>query len=365
MSDLNVAVIGCGRVARSHHLPILRRLPGVTVRALADTDPDRLEALRSSFGVEHAFSDSRRAIEHPDIDVVAVCVPVQQHAEMALHALAHNKHLYVEKPMAFTLEECDRMMEAERSSGTRCTVGFNMRSHRLVRRLRELLRQGIIGAPELVQTTYTTCIAKRGAPPAWRTARADGGGTFFENAVHHVDLWRYLLGSDPDDVFALATSRERDDEVVTLCARMANGAHVSTSISDGSSNTNELSIFGNAGSLHCSCYRIDGLAQVSTAGVPGGLQHRLSQWAEVFRDLPAALDAVRHGGDWQNSYYFAWQQFRDAMATDTPLRTTFEDGRKALALIQAAQASASSGEPVPVEPVQCHADQPKPAELAT
>src|SRR5205807_7757964 len=106
-----------------------------------------------------------------------------------------------------------------------------------------------------------------------------GGGVFFELAVHHFDLWRFLLRSEVEEVFAVSQSPRWEDETATVTARLANGVLVTSVFSQRTNESNEVEIYGRAGYLRVSCYRFDGLEYVSSSSPPGDVRTRLRQLA--------------------------------------------------------------------------------------
>src|SRR5207244_5441235 len=129
-----------------------------------------------------------------------------------------------------TLDDCDRLIESARGSPQTVMVAFNLRWHRLVRRARELIQSGRIGPVDSIQTVLTGTLRELG--PGWRTDRRLGGGVLLEKGAHHYDLWRYLLGSEVEEVSALSHSSRFDDELAIVTARIRNGALASTLPSD-------------------------------------------------------------------------------------------------------------------------------------
>jgi len=121
------------------------------------------------------------------IAAVAVCVPAQFHVEVALAALDAEKHLFIEKPLALSLDESERLIERAAQSPRKVMIGFNLRWQRLVRQARAMIQQRTLGPLALVRTALTSYDEN---VPEWRKQRNLGGGVLFELAVHHFDLWR-------------------------------------------------------------------------------------------------------------------------------------------------------------------------------
>lgn len=314
--------------------------------AVADVDPDRLERVASQFEVERRYADFRALLEDRAVDVVVVCVPALGHADVALAALDAGKHVLVEKPLALRLDDCDRLIERATRSRGRVAVGFNMRCHRLVRQARAAIRRGALGPIKVLSSTFTGGMRYRADAPTWRTRRDLGGGVLLEQAIHHFDLWRFLLGDEVEEIF---TASHLEDESATVAARMAGGVLTASAYSEGTSESNEIAVFGHDGRLQVSCYRFDGFEQFSTSSRSGDGRTRLRGAVQLLRGLPRAALTVREGGEWLASYRAEWRSFVDAIERDGPVHCTLEDGRRAVQVALAAVESASAGQPVPVD----------------
>ena len=167
-------------------------------------------------------------------------------------------------------------------------------------------------------------------------------------AVHHFDLWRFLLQSEVEEVFAVNRSSHWEDETATVTARLANGVLVASIFSERTNESNEIEIYGRAGCLRVSCYRFDGLEYVSSSSLPGDVRTRLRRIIHTLRELPQGALKMRQGGDFIASYRAEWRHFIDAIQHGGPVGCTLEDGRQALEVVVAAVESAALGRPVKV-----------------
>lgn len=337
-------MIGCGSVARERHLPALRSLPDVQVVAVADCDSNRVDQVADQFQIPSRSTDYRSLLENPAIDAVAVCVPVQLHVEVALAALEAGKHVFVEKPLSLDLAEIDRLIEAASRSSKKVIVGFNLRRHRLLREAREIIRSGRLGRLELIRSTLTSNHVK---VPEWRAKRESGGGALIEMAVHHFDLWRFLLGTEVAEVFTFSRSSEWEDETATVSARMSDGMIAVVELCERTSNNNTVEVNGRSGRVRVDCYRFDGLEYSPAANVPGDMRARVSRIAYALRELPPAV-LKRRGGDYIATYGQEWRHFIDSINNDTPVECTLEDGRRATQILLASLESAARGQPVKI-----------------
>jgi predicted dehydrogenase len=347
-AQVRLGFIGCGRATGELHLPALRRVPEIDVGALADVDERRLQSTGDRFGVAARYTDYEKMLDDPRIDAVAVCVPPQLHAELALAVLAAGKHLFVEKPLALSLTDCDRVIQQASLSPFKSQVGLNFRQHALVGEARRAIAQGELGDVELLRSRFTAATRHRFDLPAWRNRRESGGGVLTEIATHHFDLWRFLLGAEVQEIFAKSRSDGTEDLSAAVTGRMSNGALVSAVFSERTYGSNELEIFGLAASLRVDLYCFDGFERVSTLEHAGDSALRLRRLRRTLSTLPRGLLMKRSGGEFLMMYQRQWRRFAGAILRGEPIAATLEDGRAAVAVAMAAVESAAIGRPVEV-----------------
>ena len=121
MSDhnkvINLGFVGCGRVTETRHLPALRKLADAKVIAIADIDDVCVKRVADSFGISRCYSSLQDLLKDPDIEAVAVCVPAQFHVELSLAVLEAGKHLFVEKPLALSLDKANAYRKRQVTPG--------------------------------------------------------------------------------------------------------------------------------------------------------------------------------------------------------------------------------------------------------
>ena len=220
-----------------------------------------------------------------------------------------------------------------------------MRSHRLARQAKAILRSGALGEIEIVRTLWTADWT--GTPkPGWHASRQEGGGALLEIGTHQADLWRWLLDSEVDSVRAETRSDQFDDQSATMQARMANGVLVMGAVSQRSVSQNVVEIYGSRGSLSFSCYHGDSLTLTTVGVTTTGAWRRIRPLLARAAQLPAAYRAARGGGDFRLSYAHQWQAIVEALTLGGPLPASIHDGRQAAAVLQAAVRSTEEGRPV-------------------
>jgi predicted dehydrogenase len=339
ISGVRLGIVGCGYVTLDRHLPALRHVPEIEVVAVADAVPERAaEAARRAgaraVDVDTLFGDGL-------VEAVAVCTPPATHAELALAALAAGKHLFLEKPLAPSLEEADRIVERAAGSPLRVVVGLNFRRHRLVERARRLVREGRLGRVQAVRSAFTNPVLD--AEIDWKTKRPLAGGALVDRAVHHFDLWRYVLGEEVAEVFGLTRSERGDDQSTLVTARTTEGTPLTTLALDDSVVTHDLAIYGSEAAVFADLCRFDGFDVAPRTELPGSPAARLRRARDAVRRPGESLRAVRGGGDFRLSYVEQWRHFARAVRGEEEASPTLADGRAALEVALAAARSADSG----------------------
>jgi len=198
-APIRLGVLGLGR-AFTLMLPTLSRDPRVRLVAGFDPRAAATAAFARDFsGAAHASAEALCA--DPMVEWVYVATPHQLHAEHVALAAAHGKHVLVEKPMALSMADCARMIDACARAGTRLVVGHSHSFNAPVRLARSLIASGRVGAVRMVHAmNFTDFLYRPRRPEELDTAQ--GGGVVFSQAAHQVDIVRLLAGGRARSVYA-------------------------------------------------------------------------------------------------------------------------------------------------------------------
>jgi predicted dehydrogenase len=193
---LNVGIIGTGLIARDHALAI-SMLPGrVSLVAVADVAPERLQDFSASFLVPRHYQDAAELIADPDVDLVTIATPPSAHEAIAVAALDAGKYVFCEKPLAHSLASASRIVDAEARNPGRLAVSHQLRYDPSFRRLIWLCRNGWIGKIQSALIERHSYIPhsnhrKQGWWGSWKVA---GGGVFMTQLIHELDLLLLAMG---------------------------------------------------------------------------------------------------------------------------------------------------------------------------
>lgn len=300
---LGIGIAGCGEVVRARHLPVLRRIRSARVVALADPDPAARRETAAAAPGARVVAQTAELLDDPAIDAVLVATPPALHADVAVEALDSGRHVLCEKPLALDVPSCGRIAEAAAASGRVATVGFNLRHHPAVKEVRDAVASGGLGRPELVQSRSTS--GRRRGAGAWLADPSRGGGILFEQAVHHVDLWRFILGDELAEIHVKAAGPEQ----AAIVATTEGGTLISGAFSWRTGPENKIAVFGPRARAAADLYTGDPavvLAATANGGEPGA---RVRRAGRTIRSLPRVASARRLGGVFNATYLTQWRSF--------------------------------------------------------
>jgi predicted dehydrogenase len=205
--QLTLAFVGCGAVAQMHLMGINEKAPQIKITAAVDPVRERAEAVSAQTGAT-VFASLEDALERGEFDAVDLMVPHDLHERVAIQAFEAGKHVLLEKPMAITLESCDRILEAAKKAGTVFMVAENAQYWPEVLRAKELIDAGAIGEIFTARASVNMPLM-RGNPfyagdKPWRFNKTiTGGGISLDVGSHWIRPLRIWLGEIEEVVAAL------------------------------------------------------------------------------------------------------------------------------------------------------------------
>ncbi|MGI6367920.1 MAG: Gfo/Idh/MocA family protein [Anaerolineae bacterium] len=186
-----IGVTGRGRLWRHWHDPQGRS----RVVGGADIDPARLKSFYEEHGGDpFVTTDYRRLLERDDVDAIAVTSPDWLHAEFAVAALQAGKHVFCEKPLAISVEDCDSILRAWRNSGRHLMVGFNMRYMAHFRTIKEIVNSGVIGEIKAVWVRHFVGMGSDFYFHDWHARQANTFSLLLQKGSHDIDMIHWITG---------------------------------------------------------------------------------------------------------------------------------------------------------------------------
>ncbi|MFH1651423.1 MAG: Gfo/Idh/MocA family oxidoreductase [Chloroflexota bacterium] len=218
-------IIGIGAHVRQRIVPALKKAADTELVAVCSRSLERAREFAREQETPHAYDSLAGLLADPAVDVLYVASPNSLHAEQTIQAAEAGKHVLCEKPMALTVEDCRRMMDACRNAGVKLGVDFQNRYHPAHVEARRLIQAGEVGEITLARAQYCPP-ARQGRVQGWKTdPKVAGAGALMGNGLHAIDLLRFLLDSEVTEVVARRDpeAADRVEKMVYVMLKFANG----------------------------------------------------------------------------------------------------------------------------------------------
>ncbi|MGF6711805.1 1,5-anhydro-D-fructose reductase (1,5-anhydro-D-mannitol-forming) [Luteibacter sp. W1I16] len=229
LTHVRWGIVGCGAVTEVKSGPAFSKVPDSSLVAVMRRDAAKARDYAQRHGVPRWYDDAHALIADAEVDAVYVATPPSSHREYALMAIAAGKPVYVEKPMAVDHTDCEDIIAAGEAAGVPVFVAYYRRMLPRFRRIAQLLGEGAIGTPRIVQVLLHQPLDPRYRDPAnlpWRLRpEISGGGIFVDIGCHTLDILDFLLGPIVDA--RGMTSNQMDvypaEDTVAMAFRFASG----------------------------------------------------------------------------------------------------------------------------------------------
>lgn len=194
-----IGLIGAGRAGMIHARNFRAAVPNAYLAAIADPCKENVDAAKKELDVEKGYADYRELLEDKEIDGVIIVTPTKYHCEIAVAAAERGKHILCEKPMAMTVEECEKMEAAAKKNGVKLQVAFMRRFDSAFTEAKSVVESGTIGDVVMVRSNT------RGPsiPKPWMYDISKSNGPLAEVNSHDIDTLRWFSGSEFASIYAI------------------------------------------------------------------------------------------------------------------------------------------------------------------
>ena len=306
--EMKYALIGCGRIAVNHIKAIKNN--GLELVALCDIVPEHIDVLlsKTEFNTTaQRYDDYKKmVVEHPELELVAIATDSGEHAPIALFCMEHGINVIVEKPMAMSMEDASEMIKKSEEKGVKISVCHQNRFNLAVKELRDAVENDRFGKMSHGSINVRWNRNKDYYDQAlWRGKWASDGGALMNQCIHGIDLLRWMLGDDVEEVYGVTRQQFHDylecEDVGVAIIKFKNGAigTVEGTVNVYPKNLEEtLYVFGEKGTVKLggtSCNNID-VWNFSEGNSKEGLQETTSNvygngHTALYADV---IDAIEH-----------------------------------------------------------------------
>jgi len=328
------AVVGLGHIAQNAVLPAFRHARrNSRLAALVSDDAEKLKAVGDKYKVEarYSYDDYEDCLK--TVDAVYIALPNSMHADFTVRAANAGVHVLCEKPLAVTVEECERMIEACREANVKLMTAYRLHFEEINLRAIELIRDRRIGEPKYFNSSFSMTVK----PGNIRTRRETGGGTLYDIGVYCINAARYLFRAEPKEVVAVSVNSVPDklpeiDESTAAILRFEGERVASFVTSFNAADAASYQVVGTEGRLDVNpAYEYaEGLGYALT--VDGKTERKKIGKRDQF--APELL------------------YFSDCILDDTTPEPSGEEGMQDVRIIQALYESADTGKAIQIPPYQ-------------
>ncbi|HZT73639.1 MAG TPA: Gfo/Idh/MocA family oxidoreductase [Terriglobales bacterium] len=336
---VGIGIVGSRFIARAHAESLRRFVPAARLVAVASPTQAHRDEFAREFAVPHACADYRELLADRDVDAVIIGAPNIWHARMALDAAAAGKHVIIEKPLAVTLDEADRMIAACAEAGVKLMYAENLVFAPKYERARRLIEEGALGRLYLVKQ-----LEKHSGPHAawfWDVDQA-GGGVLMDMGCHGIEFARWLYGKPP---LAAVTAhcatvrhaeRTRGDDNCIVLLEFEDGglALIDDSWAFFGGMDDRAELYGTEGSVQCDVVHGIAMKTYSNVGYGYAMEKAASTKGYTFTIFEEG---------WNYGFPQELAHFVDCIRFDRAPRESGEDGREVLRIMFAAYESAATG----------------------
>ncbi len=193
MEKVNVAIIGCGGMGGTHARR-LARIDNANIKYLVDVREESALRLQQEIGAGSVTTNFEEAINDKDVDLVVICTHHHLHTPMSLSAITAGKHVFCEKPLALTIEECESVVSAVEKSGIKFMMGFQARFSPFVLKIKEVIPKPWVTIAQLIDPKWDDKI--------WANDPIEGGGNVLSQGCHCFDATCFLNDAVPVSIYA-------------------------------------------------------------------------------------------------------------------------------------------------------------------
>lgn len=254
--EVGVAVIGAGNFATAYHLPNLARIPGARVEAVVNRTGSKAKQAADKAGARYCTTDYREVLADDRVNAVVITTRHHLHKELCLAAAAAGKHIFVEKPLALTVPDCEEIAAAVEQAGVLLTVGFNRRFSPYAAALKAALPAD---GPRVILYRVNAGLLPLNH---WASDPEEGGGRILGEGVHFYDFCAWLAGSDPVSIHAerigSGNAQVLAEDNISAVLRFANGSTATilyTSLGHAALGKERIEVFAGGGTAVLEDYR--------------------------------------------------------------------------------------------------------------
>ncbi|MGV3586494.1 MAG: Gfo/Idh/MocA family protein [Adhaeribacter sp.] len=335
---LGWAIVGLGKFATEQLIPAFKDCKYSELVALVSGSPDKAKRIAAEYNLDasniYDYQNYDSIKDNSAVDVIYIVLPNSLHAEFTVRGAQSGKHIMCEKPMATSVEDCQRMIEACEQAGKKLMIGYRAQYETYNLKCIELIREGKIGDLKLITSDHGRPLKPDQPEDKWRTdKKLAGGGSLMDIGIYSLQACRYLTGEEPVEISAMMNSTPNDprfkevEENITFSLRFPSGVLANCSSSYSFFETKRFQAFGSAGNI-----TLDPATDYD--------EHHLTLKTD------AGTEEIKLKGN--NHFAAEIDHFSECILENKTPKTSGEEGLQDVKLMMAIYEAAATGKPVKV-----------------
>ena len=329
-TEIGVALMGLGYYSTDLLAPALQLTKHCKLRGIITGSPGKAAVWQKKYGIPdtnvYNYENFDQIANNPDIDVVYIVLPPFMHKEFTLRAAAAGKHVWCEKPMAMTADECQLMIDGCAKNKVKLAIGYRMQHEPNTQEIIRYGREKTFGKVHFVTASAGFRAGWKGPEEHWKMERAKGGGAMYDMGVYALNAARYAIGAEPVAVMAQELTDEplrfaKADETTLFQLEFPEGALANCMTSLGT-NINTLEVTAQQG-----WYRLQPFQAYSNVNGINSKGDIIAKYIENQQARQMDDDAL-------------------SILNDKPMLVPGEEGQRDIRVVEAIQRSAREGKRV-------------------
>lgn len=360
-----IGMLGAGFIGQMHsislhNIALSRRKPRLMPRlvAIADKNLDLAKDVKARFGWEKAYDNWHDVVDDNEIEVFLNAAPNNLHRDPTIAAAEKGKHVFCEKPIARTANEAFEIWEAVERTNVIHMCAFMWRAIPAIRVIKEMVKAGELGEIRHFRSTFLLTMLEPDGSVSWRFSREKAGtGTIGDLGAHHIDVARYVLGTEVRRVGAITKTWTRDltgtvkdinDDAFVCVAELENGATAifeASRVANAHGLTGRIEVDGSNKSVSFCMERMNELNILEPRTGRRNLMINKTGHPNADFFLPVGIQGA-HPYGWNDGFTFQdYRMFAAVRGLDTiePYGATFRDAYRVVEIVEAIERSSMRG----------------------
>lgn len=218
MGKVKWGILGCARIAINALIPAIKKSKSSTLYGIASRDYEKAKRIAEKYQIPRYYGSYEELIDDEEIEAVYIPLPNHLHKEWSIKCAEKGKHILCEKPISLNYKESEEMFTAAEKNNVVLMEAFMYRFHPQIEILKNLIEEGTIGKVKLIRSIFSFIFLEERIKEDYRGKKESGGGAIYDVGCYCINISRYIMGGEPEKIFATANFHPSTGIDLTTCA---------------------------------------------------------------------------------------------------------------------------------------------------